>query len=1419
MLLQAQVEVNVKVNVPLLGQYLRTNAEQALQFDSQSAELRGAYPFVANLQYIQPLLPNRQLQNRSYPSALSDWYTLRLDDSKSATEWGQTLKQSGAFASVEQNRGINLHHFTQTEVDPPNDDSLALQWYHPFIQTFDAWDITKGSNNIKVGVIDTGLDWLHPEFDGQLALNSAEDRNGDGVFQAWPASEVRGGMFGDLDGIDDDGNGYVDDVIGYDFTDQIRSPFGGDYLSEDPIPLDDNMHGTFVAGIIAAKDNNQYGGTGLAPNCRLVTLRAFSASGIGEDDDIARAIIYAADNGIQILNFSFGDIYPSLMMHEAIQYAYSKDVIMVSSAGNGTGDNLHYPSGFNEVISVSASSVSLAEGREFLWQLSSYGVTVDLAAPGSGIYAPTLRDTSDTGEVTDFGAFSGTSAAAPMVTSAAALLLSHRGAMSPQQVRGILSSTADDISDTGWDHFTGGGRLNMLRALQAAGGSNVQIVSPLNDSGTSGDTVYILGTALHPEFEAYHLEWQAGIEGVGDWNPILLDQNRQRKEDTLGVWIISNLPEGEYTLRLRVDKTDGFSIEDRIRFIKDTSPPEIVLLQSGLIWDNEERKAFALFRDSDQGRHILHFRRIGQSTYQTLPYDRTTRNGEFLLGSSLLSNGQYECFISATNLAGLYAESAPFSLAFEADEVPLTGFNRLDATLPMGTYLNQTFDFDGDGLKEVVVGEYDENLSFGRIKFYEYNAGRFSMADSVGIKPILIPKDVADADEDGLLELLCSVNDSLYILEQASENAYPTVVNYTNFDQGYFAARFADTDRDGQLEFLAKNFEDYFVFERNGSSYEMAATLEDVSPDYFGSIAPRALVEDFDRDGTAEIVYGDFDGDVLIYEHANGNTYMNTWIDSTQLTKSGSYLLAGDFNGDGTTEMFVAAHASSLRNNDFEYDAPYWWLRIFRASANDTYEVIWEDFLYDIDTENYNAATAGNLDADTADEIVFTSFPRTYVIDYDGSDWGMKWFHYGAIATHHVIGDFNGNGINEFALGRGDTAFFFEQDFTYMGPDVVTTLKGRVLNQNTTELSWLPVANATEYLVWRGDYNPPNDLLISFIGATSTPQFTDTGLNPNASYLYVLQAVNPMLNPDTSDFGTFVVLTPHEACRLDSVVPQSNKQLTAYFSYPVEDRREDQALIRLNETHPPVSLIHTGTEGQRLVMGFTEPFIEGWNELTIDSSFQDRDEGLIDPNARSVMFWYEAKVEENLYLTHWETLNDKEAILYLNYPLTVSALDSSHYVLASVGNIVGIRWGNDEQTAVIVTIEKAAFGALGYPLSITLSDLTAQNGAQLADNEGNTATFSAFKQDLSEVFTYPNPVRPNAVFEGMRFANLTQEATMYVYTVSGRFVNRLEETDGDGGFEWDMRDESGKRIKPGIYVYRVTADGVDDFVGKFSVIE
>jgi subtilisin family serine protease len=162
--------------------------------------------------------------------------------------------------AAELNRAFRLHHL-------PDDPLVGSQWALSRIRAFDAWEVERGKAEVLIAVIDSGIDYTHPDLVGSLYVHAGEDVNGNGMVDA-----------ADFNGVDDDRNGFVDDVRGWDFTDAPNYPSGGDYLERDNDPMDEMGHGTAVAGLIAAAADNHIGIAGLAPGCRILNLRSMNAA-------------------------------------------------------------------------------------------------------------------------------------------------------------------------------------------------------------------------------------------------------------------------------------------------------------------------------------------------------------------------------------------------------------------------------------------------------------------------------------------------------------------------------------------------------------------------------------------------------------------------------------------------------------------------------------------------------------------------------------------------------------------------------------------------------------------------------------------------------------------------------------------------------------------------------------------------------------------------------------------------------------------------------------------------------------------------------------------------------------------------------------------------------------------------------------
>ncbi len=288
------------------------------------------------------------------------------------------------------------------------------------MRLYDAWAISRGSPAVVVAIIDSGLDITHPDLQGNLWVNQAEATG--------------------LPGVDDDHNGYVDDVHGWDF------------VADKPITTGDTDHGTHVAGIIAAAINGQ-GTAGVAPRVKVMALKFISSSGNGYTSDAVAAMEYAVANGASVINNSWGGSSYSSYLEGAVADAVSSNVVFVAASGNNgknTDSSGFYPANYSGVVSVGSTDES-----DQLSSFSNYGVnTVEVAAPGSNIYS-TLR-------YGGYGTISGTSMAAPQVSGALALGFSLRGDLPSSVVRQKLCESAVPLFPT----YIKCGRIDVASYLQ-----------------------------------------------------------------------------------------------------------------------------------------------------------------------------------------------------------------------------------------------------------------------------------------------------------------------------------------------------------------------------------------------------------------------------------------------------------------------------------------------------------------------------------------------------------------------------------------------------------------------------------------------------------------------------------------------------------------------------------------------------------------------------------------------------------------------------------------------------------------------------------------------------------------------------------------------------------------------------------------
>jgi len=332
----------------------------------------------------------------------------------------------------------------------PNDPRYSEQWGYEKISAPKAWDTSTESTEIIVGVIDTGVDYTHEDLKNNMWTNDAE-LNGE-------------------PGVDDDGNGYIDDI------------YGIDTINNDSDPMDDHNHGTHVAGTIGAEGNNNVGVVGVNWKTKIAACKFLSAEGWGYTSDAVECINYfntlkQSGKKVIAINNSWGGGGYSTDLYNAFSAAKDLNILHVCAAGNSGLDNdssPSYPASYDleNIIAVAAT-----DSQDQLTWWSNYGKTsVDLAAPGNYILSTTPQNT--------YATFSGTSMATPHVTGAIALAASLYPNETYKQMRERVLNNIDPI-DSLSDYVATGGRLNVEKMLNDGGTSPTPPSTPNIGTGTA----------------------------------------------------------------------------------------------------------------------------------------------------------------------------------------------------------------------------------------------------------------------------------------------------------------------------------------------------------------------------------------------------------------------------------------------------------------------------------------------------------------------------------------------------------------------------------------------------------------------------------------------------------------------------------------------------------------------------------------------------------------------------------------------------------------------------------------------------------------------------------------------------------------------------------------------------------------------
>jgi hypothetical protein len=431
---------------------------------------------------------------------------------------GPTTKVPEMLAALQSDRRVAwVHRDSERELHlVPNDGSYAEQWNLPRVGLEQAWDITTGSNEIVVAVLDSGLCRDIDDFSGRIVSPySVPAASSD-----WPA---------------------WDDVLG---------------------------HGTSVSTVAAAKGNDGFGLAGAAWDVSIMPVHLTDTETFSLESEIL-GIVWAVENGADVINISGGSIFPAAAEELAIRYALGQGVVVVAAAGNsGPRGQVAYPAGYDGVIAVGATT-SDDERAPF----SSIGAALDLVAPGQQVPVWTADETSYGMTLMD-----GTSLAAPLVSGIVALMLSEDPTLTPAEIEDLLVETAEDLGRPGWDSRYGNGLVDAAALVQMAG------------DGTRAEPFTFSDVPEgYPYFQAIHALARAGVvEGYGDgtYRP---DQRVTREEFTKMLLLtMDQIPEGEMVAPFDdVPAVPGLSLDDYVALAAELGITEGVTVSPPLFMPSD----------------------------------------------------------------------------------------------------------------------------------------------------------------------------------------------------------------------------------------------------------------------------------------------------------------------------------------------------------------------------------------------------------------------------------------------------------------------------------------------------------------------------------------------------------------------------------------------------------------------------------------------------------------------------------------------------------------------------------------------------------------------------------------------------------------------------------------------------------------
>ncbi len=817
---------------------------------------------------------------KEYPNGLHRWFTLMLMPGTDPVLLSETLLQGPGVEAVDLSYPLEMY-------DVPNDPDFDSQWHWALMEAPAAWDIGHSTADTVIATIDTGMDLDHEDLADAVWNNAIEIANGN-------------------NGVDDDGNGYIDDFVGWDFRMGDNDPDNVNTF---------NSHGTHVAGISGAVTNNGIGVAGGSWGASLMTCKVFhddtEAHAGAWPAHVAEAIVYAANTGANVINLSLGNNSDIQVEREACEYAFDLGVTICAASGNGGNDGIgddipHFPSSYDTVIGVGNTTKFEMKNSS-----SNWGPTVDVYAPGTAIRA-TLPDD-------DYKNLTGTSMSSPVVTGLAALIIANNPGITPQDVEYRIEGGCENI-DLYNVPFMGEldpGRINFLFSMAETPIIRVKDQVTLDPTGNmnfepdNGETVEFYLTLINQSWmDSTNVNISLTNAGTG----ITIVDGTAAYGDMGSKDTVKNTGE---PLSLQITSAAVTDVEITANVTADGGYSESLTLNVHI---NNPMPQFPGFPRYAQGGH--------NAAAKVFDFDND--------GIKEIVTASNDGLVSVCQLDGSYFPGWPVFTGTK---------NPSDQVLVIAAPAIADLDLDGD--YEIIVGDRYYNRVYkdpnnpgaGSNHKYEGRVLAFHHDGSVVTGfPVVFETELVTEDPD--IEVNDSSVKSSPCIADVVGDTHPEIIvgNYENdvyviHHDGNIAAGWpvnvktdvfataatADFDMDGKEEIVIATKDDSDAGQDWGEIYlfEGDGSIAPGFPAYIpNQIYSAPVLADVDGDRVPDIIFGTGDYNDEIYPNTVTVLNMNGGavdgfpvnVDQTVYASPG----LGDLNGDGSPEIVVATYSGKL---------------------------------------------------------------------------------------------------------------------------------------------------------------------------------------------------------------------------------------------------------------------------------------------------------------------------------------------------------------------------------------------------------------------------------------------------------------------------------------------------------------------------